>query len=312
MDGGERQMRRMSGITVQVDERWMPSGAAKAPRQKRTVKTASRRPHWRWPGALRSAMVRRLALALSLLILALVAVALFPGKRVMGQMLAWSGRAGFHVDDIFVEGRAKTPRDQLLAALGVTRGDAIFAVDLAAARHRIEEIPWVRTAVVERRLPGQIHLLITERSPIALWQNKGRYFLVDRDGQIVGDQIDDYSDLPLTVGEGAPDHAGQLVALLQSEPSLRGRVKAATWIGDRRWNVMLDRTPDGIEVRLPEDTAEAAWHDLARLEAEQSVLERQISVVDMRLPDRLVLRAATSGHEQAAGAKRKTSNGKDA
>lgn len=300
-------MRRMSGITVQVDERWVSPGG-----KKRAARPMSRKMRWRWPGALRSVMVRRLALALILLVLTLVTIAVFPGKRVATQLLAWSGQAGFRVDDIFVEGRNKTPRDQLLAALGVSRGDAIFAVDLASARHRIEEIPWVRSAAVERRLPGQIHLIIVERSPIALWQNKGRYFLVDRDGQIVGDQIDDYPDLPLTVGEGAPDHVGQLVALLQAEPSLRGRVKAATWIGDRRWNLTLDRAPDGIEVRLPEENPGDSWHDLARLESEQSLLERQISVVDMRLPDRLVLRAATSPHEQAAGAKRKTSNGKDA
>jgi cell division protein FtsQ len=298
-------MRRMSGITVQVDERWIPSGAPKA-------KRAAKRKAWRWPGPLRSALVRR-SVAASVLALALAAgVALFPARQAVHRMLAWSGQAGFRVDDIFVEGRVKTPRDQLLAALGVSRGDAIFAVDLAAARHRIETIPWVRTAVVERRLPGQIHLVISERAPIALWQSKGRYFLVDRDGQIVGDQIDDYPDLPLTVGEGAPDHAAGLVALLGQEPALKARFKAATWIGDRRWNLMLDRTPDGIEVRLPEEHAEEAWHDLARLEADRHLLERQISVVDLRLPDRLVLRAAAGPREQADGAKRKNPNGKDA
>jgi cell division protein FtsQ len=147
-------------------------------------------------------------------------------------------------------------------------------------------------------------------------QNKGRYFLIDRDGQIVGDQIDDYANLPLTVGEGAPDHAGDLVALLDAEPGLKDRVKAATWIGDRRWNLMLDRTPDGIEVRLPEEDAIAAWHDLATLDQQQSLLERQVSVIDMRLPDRLVLRAANAPREQAAGSnaavKKKLSNGKDA
>jgi cell division protein FtsQ len=298
----------MSGVSIQVDERWLPPGPPKAaPRPKqRAAKTLARR--WRWPGALRSALIRRTAAALAALILLLAAIVLFPGKKIVNEILAWSGRAGFRVEDIFVEGRVKTPRDQLLTALKVARGDSIFAIDLTAARHRVEEIPWVRTAVVERRLPNQIHLLITERAPIALWQNKGRYFLVDRDGQIVGDQIEDYSDLPLTVGEGAPDHAAQLLALLQSEPSLRGRVKSASWIGDRRWNLTLDRSPDGIEVRLPEETAEAAWHDLARLEAEQHLLERQISVVDLRLPDRLVLRAAGSPAEP----KHKIANGKDA
>jgi len=306
----------MRSVTLQVDDRPVLSGRGKpkAAPQPRKAKAASSPPRFKlsWPRSLRSRPMRRAVLAGGGVLLLLLVVALFPGKKVMNQLVSWSGQAGYRVDDIFVEGRVRTPRDQLLAALNVKRGDAILAVDLAAARKRIEEIPWVRTAAVERRLPGQIHILITERSPIALWQNNGRYFLVDREGQIVGDQIDDYAGLPLTVGEGAPDHASELVSILESEPALKDRVKAATWIGDRRWNVMLDRTPDGIEVRLPEDDPEAAWHDLARLDREQSLLERQVSVVDMRLPDRLVLRAANAPREQAAGPKKKPSNGKDA
>ena len=310
----------MRSVTLHVDDRPVLSGASRASKPKAAPKTAaqpqpSRRPparlKIRWPHALRSRLMRRAVLAGAGSLVLLIAFALFPGQKVKNQMLAWSGQAGFRVDDIFVEGRAKTPREQLLTALGVKRGDAILAVDLAAAQKRIEGIPWVRSAAIERRLPGELHILITERSPIALWQNKGRYFLVDRDGQIVGDQIDDYASLPLTVGEGAPDHAGELVALLETEPALKNRVKAAVWVGDRRWNLMLDRTPDGIEVRLPEDEPESALHDLARLDAEQSLLERQLSVIDMRLPDRLVLRALNAPHEQAA-TKKKPTNGKDA
>jgi len=304
----------MRSVTLQVDDRPVLSGRGKQKAAPQPRKTTPSRFKMAWPRALRSRSMRRLVLAGAGGLVLLLGVALFPGKKVENQLLSWSGQAGYRVEDIFVEGRVRTPRDQLLAALNVKRGDAILAVDLAAAQKRIEEIPWVRTAAVERRLPDQLHILITERSPIALWQSKGRYFLVDREGQIVGDQVEDYAGLPLTVGEGAPDHASELVAILESEPALKDRVKAATWIGDRRWNLTLDRTPDGIEVRLPEDDPETAWHDLARLDREQSLLERQVSVVDMRLPDRLVLRAANAPHEQAASpaVKKKPSNGKDA
>jgi cell division protein FtsQ len=320
-------MRRLNGgPTIQIDQGFEPLSPSSRPsspgqRKKRSApsRRLPRRLVSRWPGALRSLFIRRLALLLLLLLSVLTAVMAFPAHQIGRQIVSWSARAGFIVDDIFVEGRAKTPRDELLSALGIKRGDAIFAIDLAEARRHIEAIPWVRSAVVERRLPNKIHLLITERSPIALWQNKGRYFLVDHDGQIVGDQIDDYPDLPLTVGEGAPDHVAQLVTLLQSEPSLQGRVKAAAWVGDRRWNVTLDRAPDGIEIRLPEEAALAAWHDLARLESEQQLLERQISVVDMRQADRLVLRAATAPHDlphdplhDAGSGKHKPTAGKDA
>jgi cell division protein FtsQ len=287
----------MSGITVHVEDRWQPTTRApakKAVRQQapeKPQKVVAKRKPIRWPGPLRSRLLRRTLGFGALALLLLIAAVLFPTQKLVHTLQHISGEAGFRVADIFVDGRNKTPRDQLLKALGASRGDAIFAIDLDAARKRIEEIPWVRTASVERRLPDKLEILITERQPIALWQNKGRYFLVDREGQVVGDQIEDYPDLPLIVGEGAPDHAGQILTLLETQPDLKARVKAATWVSDRRWNLTFDKTPDGVEVRLPEEGAEEALQDLAAAEQSHKLLERQVAVVDLRMPDRLVLRA---------------------
>jgi cell division protein FtsQ len=228
--------------------------------------------------------------------------------------IALSGEVGFRVEDILVEGRNRTPREQLLSALQVQRGDPILGIDLAATRQRLEEISWVKSATIERRLPGEVHLLISERAPIVLWQNQGKYYLVDSEGQVVGDEVGEYSELPLMVGEDAPDHATELLDLLNSEPALKKRVKAAQWVGDRRWNITLDRTTDGIDVRLPEENPLSAWHELASLEKDQSLLERKVTLIDMRLPDRLVLRSTGGAEESAISSqtKRKAHTGKDA
>jgi len=91
-------------------------------------------------------------------------------------------------------------------------------------------------------------------------------------------------------------------------------VKAAQWVGDRRWNITLDRTAGGIDVRLPEDDPLSAWHDLAKMDKEQSLLERKVALIDMRLPDRLVLRAIGGAEEStlSAAPKHKPHAGKDA
>ncbi len=317
-------MRRLSDIRIEVEDRPGP------PRQKappRAPKAAAGRPasrpqagRRRWTPFWWKKMRRG-----TLLFAAIGTAAAFPlwlthavaghqlHERLTGDAITLSARAGFRVQDIFVDGRNRTPREELLAALKVQRGDPIFGIDLSATRQRLEEISWVKTAVIERRLPDEVHLLITERAPIVLWQNKGHYYLVDREGQVVGDEIEEYAGLPLMVGEGAPDHAAELVQLLEAEPPLAKRVKAAQWVGERRWNITLDRT-DGIEVRLPEDDPAAAWHELAKLDREQSLLERQVTMIDMRIPDRLVLRSTGRSQDAAtvAPTKRKAQPGKDA
>lgn len=316
-------MRRVNDITMQVEDRIGPPRSSRgeaAPKAAKGARTAAR--HRRW-----LPIAWRKRTQYTVLTAALLTGGLgFPfwlahsdtGARladdVRQQILAASARAGFRVEEIYVEGRTRTPRDQLLDALQVRRGDPILGIDLSATRQRLEEISWVKTARIERRLPGEVHLLITERAPIVLWQSQGRYYLVDRDGQVVGDEIEEYGGLPLMVGEGAPDHAADLVALLDSEPALKARVKAAQWVGERRWTVTLDRTSGGIDIRLPEENPEAAWHELAALERDQSLLERKVTLIDMRLPDRLVLRA-TGGAEESAPSnqtKRKPHPGKDA
>ena len=62
---------------------------------------------------------------------------------------------------------------------------------------------------------------------------------------------------------------------------------AAVRVGARRWNVEFD---NGIEVALPETGAAAAWHRLAALDRSDNLWARAVQTIDMRLPDRLVLR----------------------
>ena len=91
------------------------------------------------------------------------------------------------------------------------------------------------------------------------------------------------------VGEGAPAHTAELLAILSREPDLQAQVAASVRVGKRRWNLRLT---NGIDVRLPEaDTAEA-WAELARVERDHGLLKRDILAIDLRLADRMILRMA--------------------
>jgi len=203
-----------------------------------------------------------------------------------------TAEAGFQVADITVSGRRRTPAEQLISALGARYGDPILGIDIAAARARVEALPSVRAAAIERRLPGSLHLSIVERQPVALWQTDSRFVLVDRDGHNIPGAIEGFEDLPLVVGEGAPARTDELFALLATEPELSTRVKAAIRVGNRRWNIKLDDVEKGLEARLPELDTEAAWHRLAELEKTRSLSGKQITMIDLRVPDRLVLKSS--------------------
>ena len=208
------------------------------------------------------------------------------------QRVAWSGQAGMVVRDVFVEGRRRTPPEALRSQLGIQVGMPLLALDTAATKERLEELAWVEQASVARLLPDTVHIRLLERQPLALWQHDGGFDVIDRDGAVVESALnvrrDEYRHLRVVVGEGAPESSARLFALLSTEPELSRRVVAATRVGDRRWNLHLDNR---AEVWLPEQDAVGAWRLLAQKARDQALLDRAVSVIDLRfLPERLRLR----------------------
>lgn len=202
--------------------------------------------------------------------------------------LAASGEAGLALREVLVQGRGRTSQQDLMTALDLELGTPILSLDPAVLRARLEALPWVARATVERRLPDTLFISVEEREPLALWQREGEIALIDRTGAVISDPaLEPFADLPLVVGDGANGHAAELVEMLAQTPDLARRVKAAIWVGERRWNIRLD---NGVDVRLPEENGAAAWEELASLQEQHGLIDRDLLAIDLRQPDRLIVR----------------------
>jgi cell division protein FtsQ len=218
------------------------------------------------------------------------------------RLLDGTARLGLVVTDIKVEGRETTDRDTILTALGAAPGTPILAMSPKRAKEQLESLPWIRSAVVERRLPDTLYVGLVERKPLALWQHGGKIELIDHEGTVIPvNRLDRFAKLPMVVGEHAPSHAAKLLEMLATEPDLASRVSAAIRVSDRRWNLRID---NAIDVLLPADTAANAWAQLARLERSNAILRRDVLTVDVRLPDRLVLRVNPEAPKEVPPAKK--------
>ncbi|HUZ64545.1 MAG TPA: cell division protein FtsQ/DivIB [Acetobacteraceae bacterium] len=216
-----------------------------------------------------------------------------PGRAV-GPLRAGLGAlgaaAGLTVRHVVIEGRANTPRHLVLAALAVKTGTPILGFSVAAARARVEKLSWVRDAMVTRELPGTVLVRLTERRPYAVWQNNGRFVLIDRDGRVVAEKDVALTarqlQLPLVVGPGAATHAEALLATIARYPVLHAKLTAAVRVGDRRWNLELT---SGANVKLPARGQAQAIARLMELQKKIALLDRPVRTVDLRLPGRLVV-----------------------
>ncbi len=212
---------------------------------------------------------------------------------LVGRALALTADAGLAVRQVYVDGRVRTGLEELRERLGVKVGQPLLGIDTEAARERLKQLTWVDQASVVRMLPDSLYVRLIERQPLALWQQGGRFDVIDRAGAVIESGLDGarlpeaYSHLRVLVGDDAPRHAEDLFALLSTEPALSERVVAATWVGDRRWDLHLDNQ---VDVMLPEQNPFGAWHLLAVKARDQALLDRAVKVVDLRLlPERIRL-----------------------
>jgi cell division protein FtsQ len=173
--------------------------------------------------------------------------------------------------------------------------------------------PWIADAAVLKLYPNRLQITITERQAFALWQKDGRVKVIAADGTVLEPFVERrYIGLPFVVGEGAQHQAKDFVHILDRYPDIASRVRASILVAQRRWDLLLK---NGIDVELPETNEAIALARLVALDRDKKLLTRDISIVDLRLPDRVTVRlseAAAQAREQAIKDSLKKKKGGDA
>ncbi|MBN9148332.1 MULTISPECIES: cell division protein FtsQ/DivIB [unclassified Nitrobacter] len=210
---------------------------------------------------------------------------------------ALANAAGFRISSVTVNGRKQLTQDEVLAAGGVNGRSSLLFLDAAGVRDSLKADPWVADATVLKLYPGALQIDITERRPFALWQEDGKLSVIADDGVVLEPYVTRrFASLPLVVGKGAETRARDFLALVAQYPVVNNQLKAAILVGERRWNLRLK---DGLDIRLPENDVGRALAALVKYDMEDRLLSRDITAIDMRLPDRMTVRLS----EEAAKAR---------
>jgi cell division protein FtsQ len=220
---------------------------------------------------------------------------------------------GFRIAAISLTGQKEVSREEVLTTAGVTGRASLLFLDADAARARLMANPWIADAAVLKLYPDRLQITVTERLAFALWQKGGRISVIAADGTVLEPFVEDrYRGLPLVVGAGAETQASDFLAVLDRYPNIRSQLRASILVAERRWNLHL---ANGIDVRLPEIKVEDALDRLVTLDRDKKLLSRDITMVDLRLPDRVTVRlsdAAAQARDDALKATLKKKKGGDA
>lgn len=200
---------------------------------------------------------------------------------------ALANSAGFRITTVVINGRKQLSQDEVLAIGGVNGRSSLLFLDATTVRDKLKANPWISDATILKLYPGRLQIDIVERSAFALWQQDGRLSVIADDGAVLEPYMSRrFISLPLVVGKGADTRARDFLALLDRYPQVRSVTRAAIFVGERRWNLRLK---DGLDIRLPENDVGNALATLSKLDKEERLFSRDITAVDMRLPDRLTV-----------------------
>jgi cell division protein FtsQ len=211
---------------------------------------------------------------------------------------AWAGtwdkvekRPEFMVNLMAIDGASPELSEAVRAKLDLKFPLSSFEIDLAAVKARIEELDAVRQADLRVRVGGVLQVTIEERVPVLIWRTPVELSLLDAEGMRVARIFGraDRPDLPIIAGEGADEAVPEALELIAAAGPLATRLRGLVRMGERRWDVVLDRDQ---RILLPEQNAVRALERVIALDKAEQLLNRDVLAVDLRNAARPVLRLA--------------------
>lgn len=205
-------------------------------------------------------------------------------------------RPEFMVSLMAIDGASQPVADAVRGMVTVPLPASSFQLDLEAMRAAIEQIDAVESARLMVRNGGVLAVEITERKPAILWRTETSVEMLDKTGHRVATLVDREArpDLPLMTGVGAEDHVPEALAILTAAQPILPRVRGLVRMGDRRWDLVLDRDQ---RIMLPEiDPVQAVERAMA-IDMAEEMLARDLAVVDLRNPERPTLRMTARAAE---------------
>jgi len=179
------------------------------------------------------------------------------------------------------------------------RGESIFAVDLTALHHAVQDDPWVKRAVVARWLPDRLRLQVVVRDAVAVVSAGPRGWLVDRDGVVIQQTTD------LTARSLARIRLRPSERHWVEEPAAIQRVltvlRASRHRGfpapdeirhlgfDERGDPVLVAEHGGIEIFLGRGDYPTKLDRLARILPDLAESKRRVARIDLRFKDQAVV-----------------------
>ncbi len=198
----------------------------------------------------------------------------------------------FPIKEVHIAGHKFTKEKVIIERLGDVWDQSLVSLNTFEAQRKIESLPWILRADVQRVFPHGLNIYVEERQPIGRFVTLSGTYVFDKLGVIVERvKVGSHFQLPIYEGSGAPKTANDLREILTKFDDLQPLIVRFQRVDQRRWTLILHNE---MKVLLPENGLEGALSRLRALQAQHNILNRELAHIDLRLGDRITLRPKKS------------------
>ena len=197
----------------------------------------------------------------------------------------------FEVEKLSVSGLRRVDENQVLAKAGFEVGTNVFDANLEEIRQRVEQIQWVRHALVERVLPGQIIIKVIEREPIGIARIRGEVYQFDIDAMILDPDPVSGSSFPILNGlESDRTHNLEKVQIYRKVLEELGQTALSEVQINEAGEVSVVETGDPLMVSLGTSEFRNRWIQYLQLKPQIQQQYPQAVRVDLRFKNQVIVR----------------------
>ena len=245
-------------------------------------------------------VLKSVLLVLTLLLLAFVTLKMFK-PAILEKIYAKSSFYFFHYlnldnyefDHINITGNSRVSKEQIIEVVNsakrnfLKKGEGDYQPLIQNIIDEMKaKLPWINQVVISRSMPNILNISVTEYEPFAIWQNEGKKYIIDKDGNTVPyEDSQEFDRMIILSGQGANLHARSLFNIFAVSSDVSIDVYSATWVGNRRWDIRLD---NGLLIKLPEINISDAWNSLVKIYKMPGSIAG-LKMIDLRIKDKIYL-----------------------
>ena len=188
---------------------------------------------------------------------------------------------GFKIKNIEISGLNHLDKNDIIKIVNAYNDINIFNVNVDDIYKKIKNNTWIKKASIEIIYPNTIKILLTEKKPVAIWQNRYGNTLITKSGDVIFEKnLEEFKNyLPIVVGENVHKEVQSILDIFSKNKDFVTNIWSLTFVNQRRWDVHFNQ---GLTIKLPSKNLEKAWEKVLYLDKEFKILNLGLTELDLR------------------------------